>query len=222
MRVLVFCPTYPARPLVRRRMLEAVMDLDWASCDIVFSREDAPSLPSRAEFHRDLLWKYTRARELALMLGYEALLTVEADIIVPRDALQRLFGTEAEVAYGLYCSRNAAYGHNWLLDLERGSYLVEPASKDADFRRQAWGRVVPSLGHGLGCTLIRRSALEAVPFRLPEGAEVASDWYYALDCQAAGIRQAHHCGVVCGHIAGDEILWPDPERTCRREKIGGE
>lgn len=221
MRILVFCPTYPKRPLVRREMLDTVLNLDWPSCDIVFSREDAPSKPNRAEFHHDLLWKYTRARELALTLGYGALLLVEADIIVPHDVVHRLLQTGADVAYGLYCSRNPHYGHNWLLDLERGSYLVEPASKDADFRQQAWGRVVPSFGHGLGCTLIRRGVLEDIPFRLPEEAEVASDWYFALDCQAAGIHQAHHCGVVCGHADGDEILWPDPVVTCRRTNIGG-
>ena len=218
MRVLVFCPTYPRIPLVRSVTLQALMSLDYPAYELVFSREDIPD-PDRAQGHMNMFEKYARARQMALDGGYDALLTVEADIVMPRDGLAKLVEVDAQVVYGLYCSRKAHYGHNWLVVLEYGSVYAKPASLDENFRQEAWGKVVESAGHGLGCTLIRRETLEIIPFRYPDPL-VACDWYFALDCQAAGARQAHHCGVVCGHVIGNETLWPDPETIYRRTIVG--
>lgn len=218
MRVLIFCPTYPRQPLVRSVTLQALMSLDWPSCELVFSREDIPD-PDRAQGHQNMFEKYVRARQMALNGGYDALLTVEADIVVPRDGLSKLAEVDAEVVYGLYCSRRSNYGYNWLLVLEEGSVYAPPASLDSGFRQEAWGKVVESAGYGLGCTLIRRAALDQIPFRYPDP-EVACDWYFALDCQDTCVRQAHHCGVVCGHVNGNETLWPDPETIYRRTIVG--
>ncbi len=218
MRVLVFCPTYPRIPLVRNVTLQALMSLDYPAYELVFSREDIPD-PDRAQGHQNMYDKYTRARKMVLDGGYDALLTVEADIVVPQDGLAKLLEVDAQVAYGLYCSRKAHYGNNWLVIQEPGSVLAPPASLDDGFRRAAWGNVVESFGHGLGCTLIRREVFERVHFRYPDPL-VACDWYFAMDCQAEGIRQAHHCGVICGHVHGNEILWPDPETIYRRTIVG--
>jgi hypothetical protein len=43
----------------------------------------------------------------------------------------------------------------------------------------------------------------------PSGVGPANDWTFALDCQAAGVRQMHHLGVTCGHILPDgRTVWP--------------
>ena len=217
-RVLIFCPTYPRMPLVRSVTLQALMSLDWPAYELVFGRDDITD-PDRAQGHQNMYEKYVCARQMALDGGYNALLTVEADIVIPRDGLNKLLEVDAHVVYGLYCSRKADYGYNWLVIQEPGSFYAPPASLDDGFRREAWGKVVESVGHGLGCTLIRREVLERVHFRYPDPL-VACDWYFALDCQAEGIRQAHHCGVVCGHVNGNETLWPDPEMICRRTIVG--
>lgn len=218
MRVLVFCPTYPQQPLVRSVTLQALMSLDWPSCELVFSREDIPE-PDRTQGHQNMFEKYVRARQIALDGGYDALLTVEADIVVPRDGLAKLAEVDAGVAYGLYCSRRSSYGYNWLLVQKPGSVYASPESLNPDFRQAAWGNVVESAGYGLGCTLIRREVLEQIPFRYPDQL-VACDWYFAIDCQQTGIRQAHHCGVICGHVKGNETLWPDPETIYRSTIVG--
>ena len=71
-----------------------------------------------------------------------------------------------------------------------------------------WGNVIDTTGVGLGCTLIRREVLEAIPFRVVDK-WIANDWYFALDVAEKGFTQAHDCGVVCGHIDGYRVLWPD-------------
>ena len=75
-------------------------------------------------------------------------------------------------------------------------------------REAMWGKVVDTAGVGLGCTLIRRDVLEAIPFRVKDE-WIANDWYFAIDAREKGFIQRHDCSVVCGHIDGYRTLWPD-------------
>ncbi len=210
----------PTTPRLYGRTVESIFGMRWpGQMDIVFGREDAPEQPG----YPNILAKYSRAREMALTGGYDALLTVEADMVVPPITLERLTLVEADVAYGLYCSRHGRY--QWLAYLvvqERGGTSI---TVRRDLMESAWGRVIEVQGVGLGCTLIWRRVLEQIPFRCPT-IRVANDWYFALDCLAAGVVQKCDCGVVCGHITQEpspRVVWPtidDPERHYRFEFLG--
>lgn len=207
MTILVYCPLAPTPPIVHDRALASIFALRWMQpADIVFGRADTRKYPDPQSRNTNITAKYNRARDLALSGGYDALLTVESDMIIPPLALERMSRIDADVVYGLYVSRHGK--HVWLAfsDLtgrEGGKYAGMSFSNDPDLCREAWGSVVETAGVGLGCTLIRRRVLEAIPFRNPDGM-VANDWHFALDVKAAGFRQVHDCGVVCGHI-GDDV-----------------
>jgi hypothetical protein len=222
-RVLVYCPVAPTTPKIYGRTVQSIFGMRWpAPIDVVFGREDAPD-PGRAGY-LNVLDKYVHAREMALEGGYDALLTIEADMVVPPMALARLSQVQADVAYGLYCSRHGNFP--WLAALalhERSAVFLSTARPDLMSR--VWGRVIETKGVGLGCTFIWRHVLERIPFRCPD-VKVANDWYFALDCQAAGFTQKTDCGVVCGHITmtpTPRVIWPtpdDPERHYRFEFLG--
>lgn len=172
--------------------------------------DDDPALDHYANLER----KHNDLRRMTLDGDHDALLLVEADMIPPPDTVARLWAVDADVAYGLYCARTSGM---WLLmtevDGRRGvSISAEPAAA-----RAAWGKVTPSRGAGFGCTLIHRRVLEQVAFRRDETPPLhhfADDWWFAQDVAAAGLRQAHECGVVCGHIRRDgDVVWPDPTRA---------
>ena len=40
---------------------------------------------------------------------------------------------------------------------------------------------------------------------------VCDDWLLAMDAQHYGFSQRANLGVVCGHIDGDKVIWPDPD-----------
>lgn len=176
--------------------------------------------------------KYNAARQVCLDGGYDALLTIESDMVVPLDALARLSAVQADVVYGLYVLRRPPYEWNAfsVLDGMRGW----PLSNVPDRARLAWGGAVDVDGIGLGCTLIRRHVLERIAFRADgerhaDGKRSHCDWYFALDCREAGYIQKCHTGVVCGHITplnaageiGPSIIWPDvaTERLYRFEEF---
>jgi hypothetical protein len=207
-KILLYCPLHPVHPIVFGRTLESIFRLNWdVPMDIVFGRADHGPV-DRETAYNEVLAKYQEARWMALVGGYDAMFTVESDMIVPPLALQRLTRIPADVAYGLYCSRHGQ--HRWLafeeVNSRKGTYISDDYEKRAEY----WGKVGRTAGVGLGCTLIWRNVLEKVNFRrVKEGA--ANDWYLAMDCEAHGFMQAHDFGVRCGHITlnpSPRIVWP--------------
>lgn len=207
-KILCYIPMAPKRPKLYARTIQSAMNVIWdAQIEYVFNREDNPTeLP-----YDNICKKYNQARSMFLAGNYDALWTVEADVIVPPLTLERLTRIEADVAYGLYVSRHG--NHRWLAFTHIGERIGISVSDDRINAEAAWGQVIETQGVGLGCTLIWRHVLEKIEFRHPSS-ETANDWFFSLDCQQLGFVQKHDLGVVCGHIVGPpspKILWPDPE-----------
>lgn len=219
MKVLIYCPMNPVEVKVQPRTVASIFGLVWKEpLNIVYGREDKVQ-PDRAAVHENITRKYNDARRMTLEGGYDALLTVEADMIIPAIALQRMSLVDADVIYGLYVHRHSRHpwlAFQWITGMV-GNYGGESYSKNKDLCPKAWGNVVESKGVGLGCTLIRRHVLEQIEFRCAPDQKVANDWMFALDADIAGYSQVHDCGVVCGHIDGKNIYWPEPDGGHRTE-----
>jgi hypothetical protein len=213
-RVLVYCPMYPDSPKVKPQTKKCLEALKWdCQFDIVYGESSHSQHLVKDDHRRELVEKYNQAREMTLAGKYDALLTIEADMIIPSDTLDKLSRVDADVVYGLYVSR-----HNlqWFLYFE-GPTVGKQISRDKKLRRQVWGKIAQSCGIGNGCTLIHRNVLEKITFENTPG--VAQDWIFAQTCQKYGFRQAHDCSVVCGHINGNEVIWPNPQHRYRVERI---
>lgn len=156
----------------------------------------------------DLCAKYNQASKLVLNGGYDAMLHIDADMVVPVDTLDRLTAVDSDVAYGLYVMRtNPSHWLCW----QDGEQISD--------HEAVWGKVVTSTGAGMGCTLIRRNVLERIEFRT-DGV-IAGDWNLAQDCWRYGFSQAHDLGCIVGHIDNDKVLYPDPDapKLYRAEKL---
>lgn len=199
---LLYTPLYPLEPRIRPQTWRSIQALEWdAPLDVIMGRED---YPQETHVYENICKKFSYARNLALDNGYDFLLTVEFDMIVPPDALRRLMAVDADVVYGLYTTRREQFRLRWLAfsftSLRASIWWQNHPMKKL---RKLWGHPVYSAGVGFGCTLIRRRVLEKVPFRCHPQHEVANDWMFAVDVQEAGFQQKHHFGVVCGHIMDD-------------------
>ena len=212
--VLVYCPTYPTDPKVKPQTKKCLEALEWdCRFDVVYGESDHDQYLVKDDHRQELAMKYNQAREMALAGKYDALLTVEADMIIPPDTLNKLSRVDADVVYGLYVSR---YNLQWFLYLE-GPTKGKQISRDKRIRRQVWGKILESCGIGNGCTLIHRNVLEKIRFETTPG--VAQDWIFAHTCQEHGFRQAHDCSVVCGHINEREVIWPNPQYRYKVERL---
>lgn len=218
-RVLAFTPTYGDGP--DPRCVASVAGLRWDG-ELVW--EVGRRNPFPPPDLRNVFAQFAYARELALAGGYDALLTVEHDMVLPPHALDRLWGADGDVVYGVYKFRHGTDvinafehvgPHNLGSSLSLAPRLLERAERQ--------GEVVVS-GAGFGCTLIRRGVLERIPFR-PDGDNFdakaqrgkeeqlqelhgvsAPDIPFARDCLAAGIRSVARFDVRCGHVDGGKVL----------------
>ena len=231
MRILVYCPKHPDYG-VRSETLDSIYGLDHGPHQVNTWIDDGTQeheLP-----HENIVANHNAARRRVIEEGYDALLSIEADMIVPRDALVKLAGVDADIVYGLYIWRskmNRQWSAYETVKLFGGASFSHIAGKTAE-----WGNVVDVEGLGMGCTLIHRRVLETIGFRLYEGKEgdwlldeydavareydinlrqphktmFCDDWMLAMDAQHYGFVQKAHLGVVCGHITEEGALWPDP------------
>ena len=229
MKILLFCPLNPAKDHAGDRAVQlygrtnlSIFRQDYDPLDIWFSKGDNPFFDSNGR--GNICHNYRKARQFVLDNGYDYLFTVEADMVIPENALSKLLAVDTDVAYGLYCFRNTSSWSAWTrLDLESGRSL----SKDIEIARMVWGTTIDVAGVGLGCTLIRRNVLEKLDFRTDElHSSFHNDWLFAYDCQHNGIEQKCDTSVVCGHITlkpRPRIIWPDIEgpRLYRNDWLEG-
>lgn len=232
MRVLVFTPEHPVYGMKDATHISVHMSINRYSgpVDWLISKGDNPH---KTPFD-NVLYQHNKAREIVLTSGYDALMSIEADMVVPVDVVEKLIATEADIAYGLYVWRSRPNRWNAYKELTLwGGTSVSYDHTGEDVRRY-FGTVMNVCGLGLGCTLIRRQVLEQITFRLHDGTHswiqdeyadqfrelginpyrerrsmVCDDWLLAMDAQHYGFTQRCDLSVVCGHIDGDQILWPD-------------
>ncbi|HUV74806.1 MAG TPA: hypothetical protein VMW79_10890 [Anaerolineae bacterium] len=207
MRVLVATPM--VRGAVYRQALDSALSLKWPERLDYFAPVggDVAGDP-----HQNVTDKYNVAREVMLAGPYEAMLTLDSDIIPPPDALMKLAAADADVAYGLY-----VMGRSWPIwsaHDEVDMTKATPLSKVRTKAEAAWGKVVEVKGMGHGCTLFRRHVLEQLEWRLVDTLDVCSDWIIGLDCVEQGFSQVCDMTVICGHIRTApmlNVMWPDIE-----------
>lgn len=163
--------------------------------------------------HDIVTHKYKMAREAGIQGNYQAIVTLEDDMIVPDVALYTLLNQlwdGANIAYGLYVFRhgNLKWSAYTRLDANSGY----PLNSNPEAAREAWGKVIDVAGVGLGCTAIDRATFESLPFR--RGGVACNDWYLALDAQRANLKQICDTSIICGHASMEpspRIIWPDPD-----------
>ena len=67
----------------------------------MFSKGDNPFFDNNGR--NNIAHNYNKARDLVMSNGYDALMTVEADMVIPTNALSKMIKHDADVVYGLYC-----------------------------------------------------------------------------------------------------------------------
>jgi len=220
-RVLIFCPTYhvDGKIAVDDRTvasIEAQRKSFEGEIDVKYSTINPYPVPgktgiARKEMLENVLIQYRAGRSMALEGGYDALFTVEHDMVIPDNALQMLWAENKPVIYGVYMMRHGPPRVSaWRAIKGPGVGMALDIFPD-ELRKARREVVAKTSGVGLGCTLIRREILEKFEFhRSNSGGHPSPDVPFATDVNTAGIQQYSHFGVICGHILPTgEILWPE-------------
>lgn len=209
--VLVFTPYLRLEP----ETAKAIFALEWdGELSILFQRDNPFVEGSEREREvRNGQHQFAKGREIFLAGNYEAMLIIEADIVPPPETLKRLSALECDVAYGCYLFRRGVSVVNileryapWPEILNVGESLTI-RNKWHEARRQG---IIECSGGGLGCILIQRKVLEAIPFRInyPMDKDMC-DTFFTYDVNRFGFKMMADTGVICGHkTPGGGVIWP--------------
>jgi len=195
-RVLLYCPTYKIndREQIKPETRKSIKAIEF---DGFLDKEIDSTSKYPPPNYENVLDHYQTVRRRVLDDGYDALLTVEHDIIAPVDGLQKLWNLNVPVAYGIYLFR----GSRNMVNAFRMVRAPAPDMSLSIFQNLLTDaikrQVVEVSGCGNGFTLIRREVLEQIDFRRANGDNPVPDMPFATDCMNAGIQQWAHFGVQC-------------------------
>jgi hypothetical protein len=156
-----------------------------------------------------LVLKQEQARHLALSGGYDYVLFVEEDILPPPNAVELLLACDSDVAYSLYCLRKPPYLWSAYVVMDSDRMIGRPLTINPALAKHHFneGAIIDVDGIGFGCTLVSKSVLEKVNFRIDynkphqSGVPSYSDFYFSLDCEECGFTSRMHLGCRCGHLS---------------------
>lgn len=211
-RVLLYCPTYKlnGKAVIKPETRKSIKTVEF---DGVVDKVINSNSEHKPPDYENVLVHYQKARKKVLDEKYDALLTVEHDIVIPKDGLQKLWDLDVPVAYGIYLFR----GSKNIVNAFRMVNATNPDMSLTAFKEllaEALEKgVVEVSGCGNGCTLIRREVLEQINFRRNRDGNPIPDMPFATDCLKAGIKQYAHFGVQCGHVLDNKTIWLDIENN---------
>ena len=215
-KLLIFTPTIAdtMRPETEASIKAQQTDIDWVW-------EVGYHNPFPGEKMKNVVAQYQRARQLMLDGGYDAMLTVEHDMIIPADAVELMMAhsrtQNAGVVYAPYMLRHGTKVlSTWQKTDGRnpGMTLSMYPKELATYKARGWGEIA---GVGWGCTLIQRSVLQQVQVHDEDGS--AGDIPFATDCLRLGIKQIGAFDVPCQHYS--EGVWLDayPEHNSVHTRV---
>jgi FkbM family methyltransferase len=143
--------------------------------------------------------------------GYDYLLSVDSDIVLPRDTLRRFLSHDVDVVSGLYIQRKP--GHHTLEIYEnndRGGVSNIPYGKIKD------RGLVPIGGCGFGCVLIKKSVFQAIPYphfvyhsALNHTNTISEDVDFCAKALKKGFKIYADTAIKCRHIGQGEFTVDD-------------
>lgn len=219
-RILVFTPTYD--DMLRPETVDSVKSQRFDG-EIAHRFDDRNLHEGRSML--EVCEKYRDARIMALDGGYDALMCVEHDMILPPDCVQKLWDTAypktgrlAPVVYAAYMLRHGARVINLFRYEGDNNIGMSLSLYPRELKRARKREVIRVSGGGFGATLMRREALELVPFRVLD--HNPPDMAFAGDCVRAGVVQMGRFDVACLHVdEGGNQLSIEDSNICRVEAL---
>lgn len=204
MRVLVAVPTFEN---IYPDTFKSIYDLDTAGHDVEF------------QYVRgyDCATARNKIARLTLDKGYDSVLMVDSDVVLPKDALQLLTDDVKDVTLGacahrgadnLYDGRTCIYklkdenGKNYFSFPFESSYTTDEYHE----LQQSGEFKIRVHGGGMGCALIMADVFNKVSYpwfdwaNYKNGGVLSEDLYFCVNCGKNDIKVYADTRVTCGHL----------------------
>lgn len=218
-KILVGCPTSDHKAYCLREYSQSVKALRYPHYDILFVDNSEslsyseqikklqlpvlkdtffPTARERIVHSRNLL------RKKVLNEGYDYFLSLEQDVIPPKDIIERLLQHKKPVVAGVYYMEYNVKKQENIIGKKILPLLYKKHDKEHLVQLTPEEIEQPKLlqiaASGLGCMLIHRSVLEKISFRYEKNKLVFDDIWFCQDLEKAKIPLFVDTSVKCKHL----------------------
>jgi len=215
-KILVGCPTSFHKEHALNEYVEAVKNLTYDNYDILLidNSIDDNYLKKIKSFglntikgpyfesaRKRIVTSRNLLREEAVK-NYDYLLSLEQDVIPPKDILERMLKHEKKVVTGIYFARNIIQGERKLIPL---AYIEIPGNNELPDMRpineyELNKGLTKVISCGLGCVLIHKDALKKISFRFEEDKDSFDDRFFCIDLYNKNIPIYCDTSIICKHL----------------------
>ena len=222
MKVLVGCPTSEHKEYCLKEYMGAVRNLSYKNYDILLVDnskdnryyEKIKSLGINVikdgylERARDrIVHSRNMIREYVLDNDYDYFLSLEQDVIPPKDIIERLLKREKDIVSGVYFKEfiinnemreilpllyDSKDDHEYLCQLNEGDVTGD--------------KLILVKGCGLGCVLISRIVLKNLIFRYDANDKAFDDMWFSHDVNSLNYKIYADTSIKCKHLT-KEMDW---------------
>jgi hypothetical protein len=218
-KILIFTATYEGKDYCLDRFLEHASNINYPNVRHIFITNDRNDKYWRKLLSKglDAYWvkrgnssreaiarAQNFARRIAIEEGYDYILSLESDIMVPPNIAQLLLSCNVDVVSGLYFIGNREQGLRvpclTLPEIHEdkgyyGTRLLKPEEWE-EYLHKGIKRVQAA---GMGCCLIYKSVFRQIPFVYEMGLKGHSDIYFFNDCFRLAIPVFVQTDIVLDH-----------------------
>lgn len=141
--------------------------------------------------------------EISLKYGFDYVLMVDSDIILPNDALVKLLEQPVDICLGVYPRKNTTTGQTEIFKLGHKDFVDANNMNLAEITSP--GRM-DIKGGGLGCALINTQVFKELPkpwfyyVQYNSGAVLSEDNYFCSQAAKIGKTIQVDTRVICKHL----------------------
>jgi len=220
MKVLVGCPTSDYKSYCLKEYADSVKSLTYKNYDILLvdnskNNEYCKEL-DKYKLHyikcdytesarQRIVNSRNKLREYALKNNYDYFLSLEQDVIPPKDIIERMLKWNKKAITGVYFAVNFYQGKHRLLPLIWVDFDKKTKKMFYLQDERLWhNELIEISACGIGCILIHKSILQKIKFRYddnnPEGFD---DVWFCKDLREKGIKLYCDTSIKCKHLIKD-------------------
>jgi hypothetical protein len=192
--VLVSVPTVGG--FVKSALQESLCNMSNAGCDLIFQNVGDYGIAMA----RNIM-----ARN-AISGGYDWLLMVDSDMVVPKNGLELLLSHERDICMGWYVRGTSDDGRTSAAKFKGRDHQTNWNADELEHLASDGGTLLKVKGNGLGFALVNVDLLKRIPQPIFEFVECANgyrcgeDYTFCQKCADYGIDLFIDVRVRCGHI----------------------
>ena len=210
MKILVGCPTSEHKAYCLKEYLEGVKNIEHEIHFVLVDNSENEDYYNKLkslgvsvirgkylETARDrVIDSRNILRKYFLDNNYDYFLSLEQDVVPPKDVIEKLLKHDKEITCGLYFYLGD--DDKTLLPMVWVHHEGEFA-KRLNFNEVPENKLMETITCGLGCVLIKKNVLEKIKFRYDKEKSPWDDVWFCEDARKEGFKVYLDTGVRCKH-----------------------